>query len=323
MNLKSFDQVLHKADLYDKQAKSAVAALRGEVSADKLAVRQKGINAAQANVDNARTKVELGKAKRELQLAEKRLELDKLKAAADHKHKFGGIFSKGTEDLFPSDIAAKLLKSDKITPKQMNNVLDLLKRTDPSTYRNVQVEASNYLRAELLRPNKMASDTSVTKLLLNQSEKLESLFGKEYVKNLRTLQMLNNRYIKKGDIMPAKNTENYLSRIIRVIVGPLAAANRRVSFMRDEYRAHSINKAMGWITDPEKLDTLIKWMDMKPGTQAAARIAGSLGLNSYLRAADPDLAEEIVEVNPEWTRFRAGEGKDARRLQELEANFQM
>jgi len=158
-------------------------------------------------------------------------------------------------------------------------------RETPELWEEFKATAQSEMRRKLMtRKNNqdILSFEELGKLLNEKSQQLSEIYGKEYVANLRKLEVALRR---ANEPVKAASTDKEVSSLIdlaRVYARPLSARGK-VFTAGLKIRRKRFNRMMAeTMTDPEKLKKLITLNQISRGSDTAASVLAQLGAYSLV-----------------------------------------
>ena len=206
----------------------------------------------------------------------------------------------------PQEIFNKIYKANNVN--EINTLKNILKN-NPEVYKAFQKEVLSDLSERVLKPNdklgmKVLDPRAFDKFLNGRSgEKgfrgaLEQIFGKEYVKNLDTL----NEALQITARQPASKAAegvvgNFFTDLVRARLGQFTFAGRIFTAGRRIFATTSNRMIKDAILNPESLADFVRLRQLKKGSKRAAIILGKLGGSIFILPDEGDVVDQSSNEN--------------------------
>lgn len=188
------------------------------------------------------------------------------------------------EAMNPGDIFKTIWHGDNFTADNLRLILPTIKK-DPELFRGLQTMAHQHLKQSVTTTKKGFSYVDSGKLENYLQDfafkgRIETLFGKEYLKNLNTLNDALTLAAREGEFIP-KPAITPIVEAARVHFGPLSKANRFVSALVRTKGKAANQMMIKTLLSTEDAATFVRGASLKPGTERAIAWAASLGASEF------------------------------------------
>lgn len=253
-----------------------------------------------------------------------------VKKAEKRRDKVEGLLSNAYgrkltgEDVYAGNVASDML-SDQLSLKQIETIRNRLNREDPALWGEIKAQGLLVLEEKLLKSGGNEANSRVlSKLLVEDRGRLGTIYGPQYVKNLENMQELL-RAMETGQL--ARGSKIALNppalQALRSLIGPLSPIQRRITAavrIDQAWRRNNLSKLM---SDPDQLDSLVKWSRMKPNTIASIQAGFSVFGDAYeeiMSDEQRELAEKLASRRgPDSDPIKTLRAVNERRRQERSA----
>ena len=210
-----------------------------------------------------------------------------------------------SEDIYGGNIARDML-SDELTIKQITQVRNRLNRANPALWNEIKAEGMKTMEQKMLKSSgSEANFGAINKIITEDGERLGVIYGPKYLKNLENmrdiLSISDRGKLAKGSKISLNPTA---LQIFRSFLGPLSPIQRKLTAGNKFLNGRRNAKLYDLISNPEKLENLVEWGRMSPGTvgfiQAGEAIFGR-SVEAFLSDEDRERAnrmEQLRSQNP-------------------------
>lgn len=212
-----------------------------------------------------------------------------------------------TDPTNPGSIAKEIL-SDRVSPKQAKALMaDLERLGSKDLADNVRQQVLNEMYAKVMPKNEVIDSVAYRTLLKDNGSTLQALFGKQYVKDLRSMESLLLQLDFKALAKAGKDvSQPWVLDIGRTLFGPLSKKQRAASAFTRLTKRIAGSKAASLTRDPASLRNFVRFTKLLPSDPRFIGLATALGLWDSLSDLTREQAQRADTRRPLLDRQEEG-----------------
>tara|TARA_R110000765_G_scaffold65476_3_gene127122 strand:+ start:900 stop:4085 length:3186 start_codon:yes stop_codon:yes gene_type:complete len=169
-------------------------------------------------------------------------------------------------------------------PSQVSSILREVDKVAPDLAEGIRAEFAQKMINDISNNGTGMNPVSLTRYLKDKGGATEAVMGKKYVADLKVLAQASAQLDDAGKLSATAGlpTQAPWLQLTRSLLGPLSKKQRFLTAYNRMSRGFGDAQALEFLSDPAKIDRLIRLQKMDPTTRAAGAVFLSLGLEEIV-----------------------------------------